>query len=241
MTPEISIQPTPDDLVQAAARECVAVAQSNIADRNRCTIALAGGSTPRALYQLLAADGWRERIDWAKTHIFFGDERAVPPNDERSNYRMARLALLDHIPIPADHIHRMRADETDLEAAADDYNQQLRDLQAPLDLILLGMGNDGHTASLFPHTPVLQEQTRWCVATDIASHEPHVRRLTLTYPALNAARNIFILATGDGKAERLQAVLHGPRDPLSMPIQGLQPQGRLVWMLDAAAARLIAS
>ncbi|MBV9867577.1 MAG: 6-phosphogluconolactonase [Abitibacteriaceae bacterium] len=240
MNRDLIVKPTAEEVVQTAAELFVGVSHESIAARNRFSVALAGGSTPRALYQLLASAQWQGHIDWSKTHIFFGDERAVPPDDEQSNYRMARESLLAHIPIAPAHIHRLHGEEANLEAAAQDYERQLRELQAPLDLVLLGMGDDGHTSSLFPHTPALQEQERWCVATDVAPHEPHVRRLTLTYPVLNAAHNIFIIVTGASKAERLRDVLEGASHPLDTPIQGIQPQqGRLVWMLDAAAARLL--
>jgi 6-phosphogluconolactonase len=164
----IIVEPNAEALVTAAAERFVAVAQSSVADRGRFIFALAGGSTPRALYETLAASPWRERVPWEKVHVFFGDERAVAPGDEYSNGRMARQALLDKIEIPAQNLHFMRGDAGDLDAAARDYEAELRALGAPLDLALLGMGEDGHTASLFPQTPALQENERWCVATAVA-------------------------------------------------------------------------
>ena len=229
-----------DELVQAAAERLVEVAAHSINQRGQFSLALAGGSTPRALYQLLATEVWRSRIDWQKTHVYFGDERAVAPDSKYSNFKMAYEAFLGQINIPRENIHRMQGEAADLEAAARDYEAQLRELRAPLDVVLLGMGDDGHTASLFPETPALRENEEWCVATDVAPLEPHVRRLTLTYPVLNAARHTFILVTGKGKAARLEAVLQGPRVVEKMPVQGIQPEdGALIWMVDEEAARLL--
>jgi len=236
---------TPDELVQATAARVVEIAAQSIAARGVFSLALAGGSTPRALYKLLASDAWRTRIDWQNTHVCFGDERAVVPDSDDSNYRMARESLLNHIDVPPQNIHHMIGEAADLDAAARDYEAQLRALPmpldlVPLDLVLLGMGDDGHTASLFPGTPALRETQRWCVATDVAPLEPHVRRLTLTYPVLNAARHIFVIVTGKGKMQRAQAVLQGPRDIEKMPVQGIEPiDGELVRMLDADAAALL--
>jgi len=238
--PNTIIYQNSNELVQAAAARVAQIAEQSIVARGVFSIALAGGSTPRALYQLLATDEWRGRIDWHKTHVFFGDERAVTPDSEYSNYRMARESLLSHVDIPPQNIHRMKGEAQDLDGAAHDYEMQLHELQAPLDLVLLGMGDDGHTASLFPGTPALRENERWCVATGVAPLEPHVCRLTLTYPVLNAARHVLFLVTGKGKAERVKAVLEGPRDVQKMPVQGIQPQaGELVWLLDDEAASLI--
>ena len=237
---ELLINEQPDALMRAAAERFVDVAHQSITERGRFIVALAGGSTPRTLYELLASEEWRERVEWDKTLVVFGDERAVSPDDEQSNYRMARQSLLEKTGILSRNVYRMRGEDKDLEAAARDYEAQLREMGAPLDLALLGMGEDGHTASLFPHTSTLEEKVRWCVATDVAPLEPHVRRLTLTYPVFNAARHVFILATGAGKAQRVAAALQGERDVKTMPVQGIQPQnGQLTWMLDTAAAGLL--
>ena len=232
------VRATPQELVATVAEQLCEIARDSIAARGQFSLVLAGGSTPRALYQLLATPEWQNRINWHKALVFFGDERAVPPDDERSNYKMAREALLQHIPIPAANIYRMQGEAQDLEAASRAYENSLHALHVPLDLVLLGMGEDGHTASLFPQTPALDEPARWCVATDVAPMEPPVRRLTLTYPVINAAHNIFIIVTGAAKADRVAQALGEDADFHQTPVSGVQPQqGRLVWMLDEPAAR----
>jgi len=237
MNPQIVIEKSASALVANIAERLVLEAASSIAARGRFSLVLAGGSTPRALYQLLATNEYRQRIDWDRVLIFFGDERAVAPDDERSNYRMASESFLNTVPIPAANVYRMHGEASDLEAAASDYENELKFLGMPFDMVLLGMGDDGHTASLFPHTPALDETARRCVATAIAPLEPHVRRLTLTYPALNAARHIFIIVTGAGKAERLALVLSSDVDVQATPVVGVRADnGELVWMLDEAAA-----
>lgn len=238
MSTSVIVRASASEVVELAAQKLVDVARASIAARGCFTLALAGGSTPRALYQLLASEAWRDRIDWASTHVLFGDERAVAPDHHDSNYRMAREALLNHVSIPKENIHRMHGEREDLQSAALEYHQLLSTL-APLDLVLLGMGADGHTASLFPHSPALSESTRLCTAAPVASLEPHVRRLTITFPAINGARHVWLIVTGENKAQRLQHVLRGTRDIASTPAQGVQPQdGELLWLLDAAASRI---
>lgn len=237
MNRELIVRKTSHELVATIAQQVAEVAHNSIVRRGRFTLVLAGGSTPRALYQLLASPEWQKRIDWQNTLVFFGDERAVAPDDERSNYKMARESLLEHVPIPEANVYRMQGEAQDLEAAARDYEEHLRALNAPLELVLLGMGDDGHTASLFPGTPALDEANNWCVATDTAPMEPHVRRLTLTYPLINAARNVFVIVTGAAKAEKIALAFEGTTNFQEIPIVGVQPkQGRLVWMLDEPAA-----
>jgi 6-phosphogluconolactonase len=224
----------------------VAVAHEAVAARGKFSLALAGGSTPKALYQLLAGDEFRTQIDWSKAHIFFGDDRAVPTHHEYSNARMAREALLDHVPIPRDNIEYMVADAPDLDASARAYEMQLRGVAGRLDLVLLGMGDDGHTASLFPGYAALKESERWCIATEISPTEPRLPRLTLTLPCINAARHVLVLVTGDGKARRvaqaMQELQSSTQGDETLPIARVQPSdGELVWMLDEAAGRLIDS
>jgi 6-phosphogluconolactonase len=242
MTPHLLIQNSAPAIVETTAQRLIAAAQESIAARDAFSFVLSGGSTPKALYQLLASEPWRGRIEWSKVHVFFGDERAVPPDDEYSNYRMACEALLGSVPIPPQNVHRMRGESEDLQSAARGYEEQLRKY-SPLDLVLLGMGDDGHTASLFPHSPALRENEKLCVATPVASLEPHVRRLTLTFPAINASRRVWLLVTGSGKAARLQQVHagleSGTRDVPSTPVQGIAPTGEYLWLLDEAAAQLI--
>lgn len=233
------IKDTPTELIDLAAQKIVELARQSIEERGVFSIALAGGSTPRALYALLATEAWSSQIDWNRTHIFFGDERAVAPQDELSGYHMAQSTLLSKVPIPAENIHRMEGEHESLEEAAINYQTELKEY-FPLDLILLGMGDDGHTASLFPNSPALTETAQLCTATPVATLEPHVRRLTFTFPTINAARNVWLLVTGQSKAERLQQVLEGENDLQSTPVIGVQPtNGQLVWMLDSAAASLL--
>lgn len=238
MSTPFAIHETPAGLIESAAQKIVKLARESIAARGSFSLALAGGSTPRALYELLASAEYQSEINWQKTQIFFGDERAVSPDDELSNFKMAQTALLSKIPIPAENVHPMEAERKDLEHAAREYEAILK-THFPLDLVLLGMGDDGHTASLFPHSPVLDEAVALCAATPVATLEPHVRRLTLTFPAINAARHVWILVTGQSKAARLQQVLEGAPAKGSTPVAGVHPQnGELLWMLDRAAARL---
>jgi 6-phosphogluconolactonase len=246
LKPTIVVSPGVAEAVHASAERVVAVAHEAVAARGKFSLALAGGSTPKALYQLLAGDEFRTQIDWSKAHIFFGDDRAVPTHHEYSNARMAREALLDHVPIPRDNIEYMVADAPDLDASARAYEMQLRGVAGRLDLVLLGMGDDGHTASLFPGYAALKESERWCIATEISPTEPRLPRLTLTLPCINAARHVLVLVTGDGKARRvaqaMQELQSSTQGDETLPIARVQPSdGELVWMLDEAAGRLIDS
>lgn len=226
---------SPEELIAQVAERLAQAAAEAIRERGVFTLALSGGSTPKSLYKLLASEPWRERFDWPRIVILFGDERAVGPGDERSNWRMASESLLDHVPLDPKNVHRMRG-EIELNEAAKEYGLLIQELGTTLDVCLLGMGPDGHTASLFPHSPALAERKHRCVATPAASQEPHLPRLTLTYRVLDAARHVWILCAGADKAPRLKQVLSGPREPSEQPIQGLEPSGKLVWLLDRAAA-----
>ena len=231
--------PTPERLADAVARHIVARAADAISATGRFTLALSGGSTPRAAYSRLATGDWRLASgDWRLVHILWSDERCVPPDDPRSNYRMAKEALLDRVPIPAQQIHRIRG-EDDPEKAAAEYERVLRALLgnegACPDLVLLGMGEDGHTASLFPGPAAVRETARWVVA--VPSPDATMWRITLTPALLNAARNVTFVVSGPNKAARLQQVLEGPFTPDVLPAQAIRPlQGRLTWMVDEAAA-----
>lgn len=234
-------------LSAAAAHEFVRCVREAVAARGRFTVALSGGSTPKRLYQLLTAEPFRSQVDWGRVEIFWGDERCVPPDHADSNYRMAREAMLTHLPIPAELIHRLEAERPDRDAAARDYEAVLARVFAvaadagppELDLVLLGMGPDGHTASLFPHTKALDESKRWVVANFVP--QLNTDRLTLTRPILNRAREVLFLVAGADKAERLAEVLAGPADPKRLPSQSIQPQGKLVWFVEAAAAARLPS
>ena len=234
----VVISPSAAALARAAAERVVVAAAAAIAARGRFVIALAGGSTPKALYTLLATPEFAARIDWAHVHAFWGDERCCPPEDPSSNYRMAREALLEHVPVPAAQVHRMRGEDDPAQAAAA-YERDLRasfpDGRAAFDLVLLGMGTNGHTASLFPHLSAVRARTRWVVAEQVA--EVGMWRITLTPVAINAAAEILFLVAGADKAAMLSRVLEGPRVVDELPAQAIAPEtGTLTWLVDVAAA-----
>lgn len=233
----------PDALAQEAAKRVVAIAEEAVTRRGRFTVALAGGSTPKRLYSLMAADPHCTRLPWRETHLFWTDERPVPPEHPDSNFGMVRATLLRRVPIPADQIHRMQAERADLDAAAGEYEAEIAgtfvtqppDEPPAFDLILLGLGTDGHTASLFPYTPALREIRRWVTPDYIPALKAN--RLTLTTPILNRATTILFLVSGVEKAAALLAVLEGPLDPERLPAQLIRPvAGRVVWLVDQAAA-----
>lgn len=227
----------------AAADALVAAAAQAIAARGRFLLVLSGGSTPKALFELLATPAYAPRLDWTRTHVFWGDERCVPPDDRSSNYRMAREALLDKVPISPEAIHRMRGEDPPEQAAAA-YQADLRQLfgaGAPrFDVVLLGMGDNGHTASLFPHLTAVREASRWVVAEYVG--EVKMWRLTMTPALLNAARQVTFLVVGADKAPMLKRVLEDPRDVDALPAQVVAPvDGVLTWMVDHAAAAALSS
>lgn len=234
MNPEILIAEDTAQLVEMLAARLVMTARQCIDERGSFSLALSGGSTPKALYQKLASPQWKSQIEWEKCDIVFGDDRAVAPDDALSNYRMARETLLDFVPA---RVHRIETERPDLESAAADYETVLRDLGGRLDVVLLGLGDDGHTASLFPHSPQLDVRDKWVTATPVATLEPHVRRVTFTFDCINAARHAWFLATGAGKTARVYDVLRGSKNVAKLPAQGVNLQsGELVWFLDEAAA-----
>jgi 6-phosphogluconolactonase len=227
-------------VAREAAEEWRACAARAIAASGRFTVALSGGATPRALYALLA-DGsapYRAALPWATTHVFWGDERAVPPDHPDSNYGMAREALLARVPLPPENVHRMRGEDPP-EAAARSYEDELRAFfgGAPrLDLVLLGIGPDGHTASLFPGSPTLDERTRIVAAPYVPALG--ASRITLTLPAIEAAARLVFLVSGEGKAAALARVLSGDAGPGAPPAARVSSaDGRpVLWIVDAAAA-----
>ncbi len=234
------VKDTDQELISDVAQRLVEYANQCVAERGQFTFALSGGSTPKALYELLTNEPWRSQMPWKNVIVLFGDERAVPHDDPRSNYQMAAQALLYKVGILPENIWRLRGEAENLDEAAQEYETRLHELDDVIDLTLLGMGSDGHTASLFPLSPVLTEMQRLCVSTPEAPLEPEVRRLTLTYSAINASRQVWVLVTGQEKAERLQQVLEGEHQPHQLPIQGVHPwDGELVWMLDSAAASML--
>jgi 6-phosphogluconolactonase len=240
--PVIRRFPDLDALSRAAAVELAALARAAVAERGAFHVALSGGSTPKRLFQLLAARG-RDALPWDRVDLWWGDERAVPPDHADSNFGMAREALIEPLRLDAARVHRI-AGELDPDAAARSYARALLETAgAPpvLDLVLLGLGPDGHTASLFPGSPALGETDRWVVANPVTS--PLVggaaTRITLTAPAINAARRVRFLVAGADKAAALAAVLDGPRDPARYPAQLIAPAGGdLAWLVDDAAAAL---
>jgi 6-phosphogluconolactonase len=238
----VTVYPDRQRFVEGAAAFIAGLAVESIAAHGRFTIALAGGNTPRPVYARLAAADHAERIDWSKVHVFFSDERCVPPDDPASNYRMAREALLDHVPLPTNNIHRVRGEE-DPTLAALAYEQELQALfgtaPAPaFDLICLGMGDDGHTASLFPGTAALRERERWVVAQYVAV--ALAWRVTFTAAFINAARHVAFLVEGAEKSETLRRVLEGAYQPDVLPAQLIQPiSGQAHWLVDAAVATRI--
>ena len=222
-----------------------AIAQA-IAGRGRAWIALAGGRTPRAVYERLAQGG-TPIIDWTKVHVAFGDERLVPPDHADSNYGMARAALLSRVPVPEAQVHRIQGELPTTAAAAAAYGEALADAfsLAPgsvpvFDVVLLGIGADGHTASLFPGTPALHEKV--CLAIGVQAPAPPVDRVSLTFPVLNAAREVVILTAGADKAVAVRRALADDGDVDTCPVRGIQPPGgRVTWHLDRAAASALAA
>ena len=238
---DIHVYPTTQALLEAAAHHVLDHAQQAIAARDSCTIALAGGSTPKGLYAMLAVPPFRNQLDWTKIRFFWGDERHVPPDHADSNYRMAHEAFLRHLPISTTQVHRVPSELPDAQAAADHYEAALREQfevsepDAPrFDLILLGMGPDGHTASLFPGTRTVHETSRLVAAPWV--EKLRAFRITFTPVLLNHARQVTFLICGRAKAETLHAVLEGPFQPDALPVQVIGPQaGTLTWFVDQEA------
>ncbi|HEV2799148.1 MAG TPA: 6-phosphogluconolactonase [Pyrinomonadaceae bacterium] len=239
-TPNFQIYANAEEVARAAAHRFAELARGNIGGNGRFSVALAGGSTPKRIYELLATEDVGAEVDWSNVHIFFGDERTVPPDHNDSNYRMANEALLSRVGLPPENIHRMRG-EGDAVANARLYEDELRgyfgdDAAWPeFDLMMLGMGDDGHTASLFPGTHALDVHAAWVTANWVEKFDTY--RVTLTAPAINHARQVMFIVTGAGKAERLLEVLHGAHEPHRLPSQLIRPRtGALTWFLDEAAA-----
>jgi 6-phosphogluconolactonase len=235
---DVRVHPDAEALSRAVARALLHRITEITRDGTRFSLALAGGSTPRTLYRVLAAE-YRDKIPWAQVDLFWGDERYVSWDDQHSNYRLVRETLLDHVPIPGRNVHPMPTDFPEPDEAALAYERTLRNrFSGPwprMDLILLGMGADGHTASLFPGSPALGEQKRWVVAVQ-GPAEPRVR-LTLTLPVLNCAASVFLLVTGAEKADALRRALTGSPDPSACPAGAVRPAGgALVWWVDEKAA-----
>jgi len=236
--PAIQVYSDRTKLSEAAVDLFVSLAHEAVNTQGSFTVALSGGSTPKQLYAGLAEPELEGRIPWGDIHLFFGDERHVLPNHPDSNFRMVQETLISKVPLPMENVHRVRT-ESDARLAAFEYEEELRSFfQQPwpnFDLLLLGMGTDGHTASLFPNTMGLNEEHRWFIAHQVPEHA--IWRLTLTKNAINAARRIVVLVSGESKAKMLAKVLTGPYNPAQTPIQLVNPvAGELLWMIDRAAA-----
>jgi len=231
----IHIYGSPQELAGAAASEFAARAGEAIEESGSFAVVLAGGSTPRAMYGVLARD-YADRIDWGKVHVFFDDERTVAPDHDDSNYKMASEVLLEHVSVGS--VHRIRG-ELPPDEAAEAYEEELRTFfgteEVPrFDLILLGVGRDGHTASLFPQTSALEVHDRWVVANPVLKLD--TTRITLTVPVINAALAVHFLVAGEDKAEAIGEILEGDADPRAYPATLVQPPSGPEWMLDRAAA-----
>lgn len=233
-------------IAKRAAGELVRIAADAMRDSGRFTIALAGGSTPKTLYNLLATDPkLRAGVPWDKMQVFFGDERHVGPGHPDSNFKMATDAMLAKAPLKPEQVSRIKGEYEDTEKAAQEYEQELRrffrlkDGEFPrFDLILLGMGNEGHTLSLFPGTKALHETKRLVARNWIG--KLYTERITLTAPAANTAANVIFMIAGADKAPALKAVLEGPHEPEQLPAQMIRPvNGKLLWLVDAAAGSML--
>lgn len=255
-TPRASVRiyRDPEELALKAARRFARLADQYVVGCGRFTVALSGGSTPRAMFSLLAEHPFSDTVPWSSIYFFWGDERCVPPDHSDSNYRMANETLLSKVPVPERNIFRIPAEIPEPQRAAEEYTTALKEFfaagrsgskpgTAPLsslprfDLVFLGMGPDGHTASLFPHSAALQAGEQIAVANYVEKFKAY--RITLTAATINNARNVTFLAAGEDKAEALKNVLEGPDDPDLYPSQMIHPSnGTLLWMVDEAAASL---
>ena len=248
---QVRVYRDPDELALKAARRFARLADQYVIGCGRFTVALSGGSTPKAMFSLLAAEPFIDTVPWSSIYFFWGDERCVPPDHPDSNYRMTNEALLSKVPVPTENIFRIPAEMQNPEQAAEEYSATLtsffirglganRTGTAPLsnvprfDLVFLGMGPDGHTASLFPHTTALDAGAQIAVANYVEKFKAH--RITLTASTINNARNVTFLAAGEDKAETLKTVLEGAYQPREFPSQTIRPSnGTLLWMVDEAA------
>jgi len=241
--PELKIYPTPEALVEETAHFFMTVARAAVEERGRFVAALSGGTTPKGLFKHLSEEPYLSLVPWAKTFLFWVDERHVPFTDPMSNFKMTQENLLSKVPVPVDHVFPMTDGSLPVGKAASIYEGELKrffgrkDLPV-FDLALMGMGDDGHTASLFPGMEQLNEREKWVVGYFVDPEKKE--RVTLTFPVLNNARILLGLMEGAKKASRLKEVLEGPQDPPRYPIQYLRPvKGRLIFALDEAAASLI--
>jgi 6-phosphogluconolactonase len=225
-------------LARMAAEKVVAGSKRFVGEKGSFSIALSGGSTPKAMFALLAEEPFRSQVNWAKWNVYWGDERCVPPDHQESNYKMAFEALLSKVPIPPAEVHRMRG-EIDPNVAATEYGKLLQDKfgDGSLDVVLLGMGPDGHTLSLFPGSTAVSETKHRCVSNWVEKFKTF--RVTMTAPFVNKAKQIMVVVGGLDKKQRMKEVLEGPYNPTLLPIQLIDPApngGELLWLTDKAAA-----
>lgn len=237
----LKVYPNDEEFNRFAAERFIEIGKAAIAERERFTVALSGGSTPKAIYRMLASEKFRDKIGWKSVFFFFGDERNVAPVSDESNFKMVNKALFEPLNIDKDKIYRWRTEIQTPEKIAKDYNDSIEYyfLGFPkFDLVLLGMGADGHTASLFPFSEALKETKKIAVANTIEKLE--MTRLTITFPTINSARNVLFLVKGEEKAETLRDVLRGEFQPEKLPAQRVKPEGgELLWLVDGAAARFL--
>ncbi len=239
--PAVYVYPDVDSLSRAAARALVECVRTAVESQGRCALALSGGNTPRGLYRLLAT-AFAARVPWGQVDLFWGDERYVPPDDPRSNFRMAKDTLLDHVPVPASNVHPMSTAYPEPDDAARAYDTLLgQRFPGPwprFDVVLLGLAADGHIASLFPASPALEIRDRRVAAVRVPADPP--QRLTVTLPVITHAAGVFFLVAGKGKAGAVHRVLVGPCDPTTCPAVGVQPvAGDVVWWIDETAATFL--
>jgi 6-phosphogluconolactonase len=243
MEQEIRTHPSLEELSRVAAEFICEIAEEAIKGRNIFTLILSGGSTPRLLYEELASQAISKRIDWQHTHLFWGDERFLPADHPDSNFALAFKALISKVDLPPANINRILTESRSARAAAEAYEKTLRRFFRPpagseddtylpsFDLVLLGLGQDGHTASLFPGDAALEEKYRWVVAVDGATASPPVPRITLTFPVLNKADWVIFLVSGSRKKEVFEEIVNNPRTA-AYPAAGVRPSGRLLWFID---------
>jgi 6-phosphogluconolactonase len=250
MPNEVRVFDGVSELMRATAEAISLAARQAMDDHGRFTWALAGGSTPRTVYELLVSDFYRARMPWSAIHFFWGDERHVPPDHPDSNYRMAREAMLDPVSVPEENVHRIHGENSDAAAAAAEYEAELRTffhleatgvgVRPRFDLVLLGLGPEGHTASLFPGSPALHEREHWVAAPWVEKLQTF--RITLTPPVLNRAAAVLFLVAGEEKADALHAVLEEVGDADLYPARIVRPdEGDLLWLIDRAAAKKLAA
>ena len=243
---EVQILADANAIAQTAAAEFLQAAREAVQKKDSFRVALAGGSTPKALYELLSNNPLLQAmVPWRKMQVFFGDERHVSPDDVQSNFRMATEAMLSKVPVNAKQVHRIKGEMANAAEAAEEYEEEMRaslhlesDQLPRFDLVLLGMGPEGHTASLFPGTKALREQRRLVVSNWVG--KLYTDRITLTPPVLNNAARVIFLVHGAEKAPALKAVLEGPHEPEQLPAQMIQPKkGRVLWLVDPTAASML--